>query len=116
MTMDAVTRVALAANWVKANARVPSQARSTTAPCRHVAFFCDGGQSGNRCRIVAGGVALAPSELINFAARRYAAPQTARTEATSLRRRMPAVFGLMIGLPISLLLWIVLILGVRALL
>lgn len=78
--------------------------------------FCDGGRIGNLCRLVMGGVALALSELIHFAARRYPAPQTAMTDATSLRRRMPVVFGLMVGLPVSLVLWVALILGLRALL
>lgn len=58
---------------------------------------------------------MAPGGSINFASRRYAEQQTA--DATiALRKRVPVVFGAMVALPISLLLWVAIIVGLRSLL
>lgn len=60
---------------------------------------------------------MAYGELIDLNAHRPALPHGAMRPSRSYpaRRRMPVVFGIMVGSPISLMLWVVIIFGLRAL-
>ena len=54
--------------------------------------------------------------MIDITVRRYAAQQTSVDAPIAVRKRMPVVFGVVIALPISLLLWVAIVLGLRSLL
>lgn len=60
---------------------------------------------------------MAYGELIDLESRRdLTAKRHAASARDRLRRRAPFVFGLLVGLPISALLWVALIVGIRSLL